>query len=149
MQVVQRFNGILTMNHCLPIRPTGDLLPEGCHDAVRGFVADVISGKPSRLQYAAVTVTATDSTRVSGSVKFTWLVDSEGAIRSGMSSGRCIADRSGKIKIECCNGASNQRWLLTPACNGTGSISLAKATGTCVTVNRSRTASGAKVVASR
>jgi hypothetical protein len=111
--------------------------------------AGVISGKPSRLQYAAVTVTATDSTGASGSVKFTWRVDSEGAIRSGMSSGRCITDRSGKIEIERCDGASSQRWLLTPADNGTATISLAKATGTCVTVNRSRTTSGTKVVASR
>jgi hypothetical protein len=45
--------------------------------------------------------------------------------------------------------AGSQRWLITPASNGTVTISLARATGTCVTVNRSRTASGTKVVASR
>lgn len=112
-------------------------------------LAGVISGTPTRLQYNTVTVTATDGTGASGSVKFVWRADSERAVRSGMSSGRCIADRSGKIEIAHCNGASSQRWLLTPARNGTVTISLARATGTCVTVNRSRTASGTKIVASR
>ena len=111
--------------------------------------AGVISGTPTRLQYSTVTITATDATGASGSVKFTWRVDSEGAIRSGMSSGRCIADRSGKIEIEHCDGAGSQRWLITAASNGTVTVSLARATGTCITVNRSRTASGTKVVASR
>lgn len=111
--------------------------------------AGVISGKPTSLQYSTVTITATDSTGASGSVKLAWRVDSKGAIRSTMSSGRCIADRNGKIEIEHCNGASSQRWLLTPASNGTLTISLAKATGTCVTVKGARTASGAKVITSR
>jgi beta-glucosidase len=111
--------------------------------------ADTISVTPTRLQYSTVTVTATDGSGASGSVKFTWRVDSEGAIRSRMSSGRCIADRGGKIEIERCGGASSQRWLLTPASNGTVTVSLDKATGTCVNVNHSRTASGTKVVASR
>ena len=111
--------------------------------------AGLISGTPTSLQYSTATVTATDSTGASGSVKFAWRVDGKGAIRSGLSSGRCIADRSGKIEIEHCDGASSQRWLLTPASNGTLTISLASATGTCVTVKGARTASGAKVITRR
>jgi hypothetical protein len=66
-----------------------------------------------------------------------------------MSSGHCISNRSGKIKIEHCDGASSKRWLITPASNGTVTISLARATGTCVRhLNRYRTASCTKVVAS-
>jgi hypothetical protein len=50
-----------------------------------------------------------NSTGASGSMKVTWLVGSEGAIRSGMSSGRSIADRSGKIEIERSDGARSRR----------------------------------------
>jgi hypothetical protein len=109
----------------------------------------VISGKPARLQYATVTVTATDDTGASGSARFTWRVDGKGAITSGLSSGRCITDRSGKIRIERCDGARSQKWLVTPLSNGTVTIALAGATGTCVSVQGARTASGTKLVASR
>jgi len=107
--------------------------------------AGVITGTPAGLQYATVKVTATDSTGASGSATFVWRVESKGAIRSGRSSGGCIADRSGRIVIARC--ARSQRWLLTPESNGTVTVSLARATGTCVSVLDLRTASGTKVVA--
>jgi hypothetical protein len=111
--------------------------------------AGVITGTPTRLQFSTVTVTATDGTGASGSVKFAWRVDSEGAIKSGLSSGRCIADRSGRIDIARCAGGTFQRWLITPASNGTDTISLAPSTKACITVTGARTASGTKIITSK
>ena len=65
------------------------------------------TGRPPRLAGPGAPVQPAKQHRASGSMKFTWRVGSEGAIRSGMSSGRCIADRSGKIERS--DGARSRR----------------------------------------
>ncbi len=105
----------------------------------------VVTGTPTKLSRSQVTVRATDETGTSGSVTFTWRVDSRGTIRSGLSTTRCITDRSGLVEIVRC-GATPLRWLIVPQADGTYTIALASATGTCMTVPGARTASGTKVV---
>jgi hypothetical protein len=110
--------------------------------------AGVISGRPAKLGSSKVTVRATDKTGTSGSVTFSWRVESLGVVRSGLSATRCITDRGGRAEIVRC-GSNPLRWLVFPRANGTFTIALAKAHRTCLTVAGARTGSGTKVVAGK
>jgi Putative Ig domain/Ricin-type beta-trefoil lectin domain len=125
----------------LTYRATG--LPAGL--SISGSTG-VISGTPTKVGISKVAVSATDETGASGSVTFSWRVHSVGAIRSGLSSSRCIIDHSGRIEISSC-GSTPQRWRLSPRSGGTVTIALAAATGTCMTVQGAGTASQTKVIA--
>jgi hypothetical protein len=111
--------------------------------------AGVISGTPTVLADSRVSVTVTDRTGAKGSASFSWRVAAQGAITSGLSAGRCISDRSGRIEIARCDGSGSQRWLVVPEANGTLAIALATATSTCVSVKGGQTASGTPVIAVR
>jgi hypothetical protein len=107
--------------------------------------AGVISGRPQKLGTSKVTVRATDETGTSGSVTFSWRIEFIGAIRSGLSSTRCLSSRTGRAEIVRC-GSQPQRWLVFPQTAGPVTIALATAPRTCLTVAGARSGSGTKIV---
>jgi hypothetical protein len=119
--------------------------------------AGKITGTPQSLQYATVTVTATDRAGASGQTIFSWDDGAKGTITSGLSARRCLAARGGSyasgnaIEIAQCNGRSSQRWIIYAGAKSADSIELASGDKSssdqagCMGVTGASTSSGAKV----
>src|SRR5262249_32928390 len=102
-------------------------LPAGLKISASGL----ITGTSARLQYATVTVRATDNTGASGTATFSWDDAVKGEITSGLSARRCVTARHGSaksgtaIQIAACTGAGSQRWIVFAGPAGEDSIELA------------------------
>jgi hypothetical protein len=115
-----------------------------------------ITGTPSTAGTYSVTVTATDSSGVSGSITFSWTVNASSSTGTGTGTatysgtirltklGLCLDDRFNSntpgavVQVWGCNGLPNQQWQVMS--NGT-----IQHNGLCLDARHSGTASGTKV----
>ncbi|HYZ53906.1 MAG TPA: RICIN domain-containing protein [Streptosporangiaceae bacterium] len=103
-----------------PLAYTASGLPSGLSISSSGLITGRISVAAAGTH--DVTVTARNSSGVTGSVSFTWTVTASGLIKGY--GGKCVDDYGSgtangtKIDLYTCNGTAAQQWALAPTPSG-------------------------------